>query len=396
MKKDLKISTTSILMIMMFIIQFIKFSYFSWYDVMKYGIIIISGMFIIVRIKIMLKKKYLIINGLAILFGALTIYSSYINRNIIKERNPFLAAIIFVTTFIFFQFFIEIIVEKKQIKKMIKIFYKTTIVITIVTDLIMFARPNLVTIYSGNYFVGTKFSVVYLHMLLIMLYLIKNNFQFQDKFYTKKLLVLSIWSIVVGIYVQCATGVVGIALLYLFIYIINKKEKIFVNPIVFIVVNIFCFMFIYFNQVVLRNPIISSFIVNVLGKDITLTSRTRIFEIVPKILLGNTTWGFGYATSYEIGMKLGGFPNTQNGILEWIWQVGLPTTIIMLIFFGTFLYLIKKRLNKNNRNKLVPIIAYIYVLTVLGSVEITIGSMYFALLILAFGISMEEDSNKIN
>ena len=151
MKKDLKISTTSILMIMMFIIQFIKFSYFSWYDVMKYGIIIISGMFIIVRIKIMLKKKYLIINGLAILFGALTIYSSYINRNIIKERNPFLAAIIFVTTFIFFQFFIEIIVEKKQIKKMIKIFYKTTIVITIVTDLIMFARPNLVTIYSGKY-----------------------------------------------------------------------------------------------------------------------------------------------------------------------------------------------------------------------------------------------------
>ena len=57
MKKDLKISTTSILMIMMFIIQFIKFSYFSWYDVMKYGIIIISGMFIIVRIKIMLKKN---------------------------------------------------------------------------------------------------------------------------------------------------------------------------------------------------------------------------------------------------------------------------------------------------------------------------------------------------
>lgn len=395
MKRKLTISIPSILMVMLFIIQFVSFPYFPWYNIMKYGFIVMIGIFVIKRYNIFFKKRYMIINCLAILFGGLTIYSSFINRNQIIERNPFLSSIIFVATYLLFLFFIEIMVERKKVKKMIDVFYKTAFIIAILNDVIMFAKPKLVSIHGNNYFIGNKFSVVYLHLILIALYLAKINFQSQKKIQKKRMLSLSIWSIAVGFYVKCATGVVGLLLLYLFIHIINKKEKLFLNWMVFTIVQLFCFSFVHINERILNNPLVQSFILNVLKRDITLTSRTRIFKMVPKLLTGNTTWGFGYGTSYELGMKLGGFPNTQNAVLEWVWQVGIHITIIMLIMFAFILYFTSKNLNNRNKNTVIPILACIYIMTVLGTVEITIDSIYFALLILVLGISMEEcESNK--
>lgn len=395
MKGKLTISIPSILMIMLFIIQFVSFPYFPWYDTIKYGFIVIIGVFVVRRYKVFLNKKYRIINCLAILFGGLTIYSSFINRNQTIERNPFLSAIIFVITYLLFLFFIEIMVERKKIKKMIDVFYKTAFIIAILTDIIMFLKPELVSIHGNNYFIGTKFRVVYLHLILIALYLAKLNFQsHQKKFQTKRMLSLSIWSILVGLYVKCATGVVGLLLLYPFIHIINKNKRILLNWIPFTIVQLFCFSFVYINELILNNPLIQSFILHVLKRDITLTARTRIFNMVPELLTGNTVWGFGYGTSYELGMKLGGFPNTQNAVLEWIWQVGIHITIIMLIMFAFILYFTSKNLNDTNKNAVIPILACIYIMTVLGMVEITIDSIYFALLILILGMSMEECKSK--
>ena len=104
---------------------------------------------------------------------------------------------------------------------------------------------------------------------------------------------------------------------------------------------------------------------------------------VPIILTERDGWmqGMGYGSSYDLGMRYGGFPDTQNGILEWIWQVGIPTTIIMVLMFAIILTVAKKHTYYRNRKALLPLIAGAYLFTVLGTVEITIGIMYFSLMI---------------
>lgn len=393
MKVKVTVSITAVMLVLIFILQFVSFPYFSWYNLVKYGIIVSAGIFIIPQYKLFLKKRYMVINLLAILFCMLTVYASYINRSRVKERNPFLASIVFVATFILFLFFVEIIAEKEQIKRMIGSFYKTAFVIAVITDIIMFMKPELVITYRGNYFIGTKFSVVYLHLFLIALYLAKINFQTQKRFRKKRLVALGVWNIVVGIYVHCATGIVGLVVLYVLIYIIEKRERLFLNCIMFTVIQLSCFAFVYINQRVLNNSLVQGILRDILKRDITLTSRTKIFELVPQLLIGNTTWGFGYGTSYELGMRLGGFPDTQNGILEWVWQVGVPTTIIMLIMFASFFFVSNRYENNRNKKIIIPILACVYLLTILGTVEITIGTMYFALLIMVFGISIEDSTN---
>lgn len=396
MRGKLTISISSILMVMIFIMQFISFSYFPWHDTMKYGIMVIITIFVMQRYKILLKKKYVVINGLAILFGLLTICASFINRNQVIERNSFLASIVFVASYLLFLFFIEIMVERKKIKKMLHIFFKTAFLISILTDLIMILMPNIRHAYGGNYLVGTKFDVVYLHLLVLTMYISKTNFNFKNKFKKKRLIILGIWSIVVAIHVQCSTGVVGVVLLFLLIYIIEKRAMLFLNCIVYTGLQLFCLSFVYINQFILNSSLAQVFVLNVLQRDITLTSRTRIFELVPKLLVGNTFWGFGYGTSYELGMKKGAFPNTQNAILEWIWQIGIPSTIVMLILFASFFYFARKNMNQRSKKIIIPIIAYIYMLTILGTVEITIEKLYFAVLIIVFAVASEKDESNLN
>lgn len=396
MRGKLTISISSILMGMIFIMQFVSFPYFSWYNMMKYGIMVIMSVFIIKRYKVLLKKKYIIINSLAILFGVLTICASFINRNQVISRNSFLASIVFVVSYLLFLFFMEIMVERKKIKQTLHIFFKTAFLISILTDVIMILMPNVRSAYGWNYLVGTKFDVVYLHLLVLTLYLSKINFNFKSKLKKKRLIILGIWSIAVAIYVQCSTGVVGVALLFLLIYIIEKREMLFLNSIVYIGLQLFCLSFVYINQFILNSSLAQTFVLNVLQRDITLTSRTRIFELVPKLLVGNTFWGFGYGTSYELGMKKGGFPNTQNGILEWIWQIGIPSTIVMLILFASFFYFARKNINKRSKKIIIPIVAYIYMLTILGTVEITIEKVYFAVLIIVFAVASEKDESNLN
>ena len=173
------------------------------------------------------------------------------------------------------------------------------------------------------------------------------------------------------------------------------------NPVFYVAVQAVCFGFVFFCDAVLNNPTVENFVVNILGKNATMSGRANIYIKVPMILTGHRAWttGFGYANSYELGRKLGGFPDTQNGILEWIWYAGVPTTIIMLVLFMVILYISKQTMARSSE-KMRYMLALLYLLTILGMVEITITQMYFAIIICIMGIgascSNEPEENLIH
>lgn len=393
MKISLKISTSSILAVLIFLTQFVTLSYLSWYNLLRYGTIILVGLYVGKRIKIVIQKKYFWLNVIAIIFSFLTIITSYFNRSRLGDRDPFLASIPFAAAFLLFLFYMEIMAEMKKVKSVINIFFRTALVILLITDILIFAAPSLLTTYE-SYFVGTKFGVVYLHLLVIILYLSLNQTRKLNTSKKMQLILFVVWSFFIGVYVDCATGIVGVVVLTLLLFIIKHKEQLFLNGKFYFVIQALCFGFIFFYEFVLDNSAVEYFIVDILGRDMTLTSRTLIYEQVPLILTNHNGWiiGMGYGSSYDLGMRYGGFSDTQNGILEWIWQVGVPTTLIMVLMFAVILNISKKYINEKNRSLLIPLIAGLYLFTILGIVEITISSMYFsiAVCIMAFATGTYE------
>ena len=398
MRYSFKVSISSILAVLIFITQFVTLPYLSWYNILKYGTIVLLGIYVGRRIKIIFKRKYLLANGPAFIFSFLTVFTAYLNRGRPGDRDPFLASIPFVAAFLLFLLFMEIRAEEGMVKKTLNIFYKTAFVISIIMVALIFFAPSLFAM-SSLYFIGTKFSVVYLHLLLIVLYLVKNPIGKSRSGYERLSLLLLIgWSFFIGVIVNCSTGIVGVFILLLLILIIRDREKIFLNGAFYSLIQLLCLGFVFFYEFILRNSTIQHIIVDFLGRDVTLTSRTFIYERVPIILTEKDGWllGMGYGSSYDLGIRYGGFPDTQNGILEWIWQVGIPTTIIMILMFAFILSVAKKYTDYKNRRLLLPLIAGVYLFTILGTIEITIEIMYFSLMVctmsIATGTCEERDS----
>ena len=398
MRNRLIVSKTSIIAVILFLTQFVTLPYFAWYNVLKHMSIIIVGGYIITKYKCVIRRKYALINVLAFVFGGMLLWTSFQNRNQITSRNPFLAAIVFVELLLAFLFFMEITIEEKKVPQILNIFYRMNLIVLLVNDILILAFPDLYLSFGENYFIGTKFEVVYLHFLLVCLYIIKSKDTAHKNF---TVLGMLLWTFFIGVQVKCSTGLVGTAIMIILIIAINKKEDLFLNPVFYVAVQAVCFGFVFFCDAVLNNPTVENFVVNILGKNATMSGRANIYIKVPMILTGHRAWttGFGYATSYELGRKLGGFPDTQNGILEWIWYAGVPTTIIMLVLFMVILYISKQTMARSSE-KVRYMLALLYLLTILGMVEITITQMYFAIIICIMGIgvscSNEPEENLIH
>ena len=88
-------------------------------------------------------------------------------------------------------------------------------------------------------------------------------------------------------------------------------------------------------------------------------------------------------------MKYGGFPNTQNGIAEWVLQVGLPATIILVILIYVVIRMLHK--SKSSGEAGIPGMFVLYVLALLASVEVTINLAYFFWLAVLVGIALENE-----
>lgn len=401
MRKSFKVSISSMLAVLIFVTQFVSLSYISWYNLLRYGVIVAVGIYVFKRIKIVLQKKYALINLCALVFSLLTVYTSYLNRSRAADRDPFLAAIPFVASFFFFLLFMEIMVDQEMVKRTIRVFYKTAFVLALFTDILIFTVPSLFRTYHV-YFVGTKFGVVYLHLILLIFYLTQNALDGKKSYEKATLLFFAIWSFLISVRVNCSTGIVGVLILLSLYVIVRNKEELFLNGWFYIGIQTLCFGFVFFYDFVLSNSTVEHLIVNFLGRDLTLTYRTVIYEMVPVILTTHDGWmrGMGYGSSYELGMRYGGFSDTQNGILEWIWQVGVPTTIVMVLMFALILIVSKKCICQNNRKMLQPLISGLYLFTILGTVEITISLMYFSLAVCIMGVAAETgeyaEANAIN
>ena len=114
-----------------------------------------------------------------------------------------------------------------------------------------------------------------------------------------------------------------------------------------------------------------------------------IYENLPIILNGHWLLGYGYGSAYEICTEMIGAVNAQNGILNWLIEVGMVSTILMLgIFFVSFLKI------KTNVNFLFPVIVVVYCFSIIASVEVCIDCRFLFWIIFIYVFSVNPSVSK--
>ena len=363
MKLEIKKST--IIAFLLYQSIFINLSYINGYGALKYLGLIIVTIFLIFNIDIFFKKKYLRVNMiLIILFITMIILTIY---NMEFYEKSFLTGIFNALNILDIYLFFEYLGYKEKVKQGINIFYKLTLFYVLVNDIVMLLIPKFFQI-NHTYLIGNKFEVSYLHIFLLILFYQLNINDINKSIGKKmKFLFISILAIAVSISVQCNTALIGCVIVIIFTLLGKVLKKILINNNIMIIFLVISDSILLIGSSILSNPIIKYFIVNILGEDITLTGRMRIYNQIFPIINERFWVGYGYENNYSVLYKKIYAPNTQNGVLECIFLYGIISTVLILIL----MYLSMK--NARNNVIMYPIIIIIYMYILLSSVEITLG-----------------------
>lgn len=309
--------------------------------------------------------------------------STYYNNNYNTGlSNGVLYFVQFMSLFIY----TSAISNKYGIDKCINYFYYASLLLMIAMDISVLAGIDLDSTHYQNlitYLFGNKFMVSYLHMQSFGLYALKK-FRKKAKSDKIKFLIFGIAGILICDYVDCSTGIIGnvIILLLLLLPIGNKLKNIMSKSSFvissFIVLNILLLS----GQILLQNDLVKYIIEEVLHESLTLTGRTRIYEIVKDIIIKKPLLGYGYNS--DIITVILGYGNAQNGIMQFLLDCGIIGTSA----FFAVLYNYVKGIKDINLNW--PIFCLLYSFLICSLVEVCLKFNFFIIIALFMAISMSE------
>lgn len=353
--------------------SFLIFDTFQRYSV---AVLVIDALYMVMHCARIFNRYNTLSIFLFSLFILAVTYSCYQNIGTVANHNPINIArydlIAFSCIFISLLYTAEI----GRMEKLFRIVAVVIALFCISTDLLILVNKQFGETTGGvNYLVGTKFTVSYMHMSLIIIYaIISANISIQKRRMT--ILFLIILSVAVSIKVDCNTGIVG-AVLLAFMILGNEYAKGISNLLytrAFYVVSLFFgLFFVAAILIILSNSFVQYIIVDVLDRELTLTGRTDIYANLFLVLANSILFGYGYGNSFTISKTYFGYANTQNGLSEWLLQVGLVGVVPMVLLFC---YCIFSLISIDKEKEMMPIVAMLYVYNFLATVEVTINLMY--------------------
>lgn len=371
----MKIKISSIMAILLYHIIFINLYYVEKYSLIIQAFALILFFYLALKMKFFINSRYLKVNILLFSFISIMLISSIVNVN--AQRGVF-QVVKLLEVFLFFEYIKQIGNEKNTIR----IFTILTFIYIIINDLLMFLSPSLFYLNNSNYLLGNKFQVSYIHILLPILYMYYNSLiNKKDVSNMVASIITLLFAMFISAYTECTTGLVGTILFTVFYFCMRKKNKKVNAKAIIIVLLISCSILLIFSNIVKLKPV-EYIIVNILHEDVTLTGRTIIYENIFNIIGSKWLLGYGYGNSYDVMSEQLNYPNTQNALLEYWLTTGIAGMILLII-------LIYKILNNYNKN-INSLIIYLLVFCILGSIEITISTIFLAVLAI-----INEGDNKI-
>lgn len=347
-------------------------------------------------LKVLRKKKHFyVISSLIVLtlfLIASVVFAKTIDRGVVQRST------IRLLLYLYELFFLMIWAsENKRSQYTIKFLLYYILAVVIVNDILLFTQ---IIIFGTSdypyYLVGTKFNVAYFHINLLTVWFIYKKQKLLTDKRTKRIMFYGFFLVLyLSIYVDCVTGIFGGILMLTMFMLINTdttKQLVRLNsPVWFVSVVIASVLFPFLAETMVSIPVITDFIQNVLNRNANLTGRLNIYTSFMMRMEGHWLWGYGYGNANAVSKEMFGYANVQNGLLQWVLQIGVLGTIMLVVLMLTILRVVNKY---GATKKCLPLIILIYLYMLLGMIEITMDMsfiLWFALLFLFSTEPMEKD-----
>lgn len=184
-------------------------------------------------------------------------------------------------------------------------------------------------------------------------------------------------SILVAVYVKCSTAIICEALFLVFMVLPKTAlKKLLSRKTIFLVLIVTGIVWGSL-QIILQLPVVQHVVVGVLHKDIGLTGRFAIYNILSDIIYNNPMWGYGYGNSIIYSSTYGMIANAQNNLMQIIVDFGI---IGLLLFINMFYF----KLPESNEKKINYMCIFIYLMLIAAIVEITFDFWFFVALFLSY------------
>ena len=382
----MKINKFTIISICLYAMTFLNIRYFSEYYLLRDACIVVVAIYLFLNIKQIYRKCSKSIIAVILLFIGILIVSFCFNYDSAKSHRNDL--IVFSVSLIEMFTCLSFNSDKNRMSQLIDVFYKLQLFFVLLNDMLIFAAPDLVVKYNECYLLGDKFTVGYQHLLLVGLLLTRVIMKEKAININVKLKIigLTLLTLFVATATNSATSLVLMPLFALFVILKTKGHGFIYSKVGYMTILTLCALFVVFYGVVLNIAPVQAFITQVLGRSATLTSRTQIYALIPTLLEGKFLWGYGYGTSYDMMISKYYFPNTQNGIVEWIWQGGVFAAIVLFIIIRSLVKYVKGNGKQSGKYKYLYAIACVF--AVISSIEIIINLQYLTLLIIVYYLSI--------
>ena len=335
------------------------------------------------------------INYILLLMGLALLVSSFLNRRgIYRSRNYVLSCIVYMTGIFEVFFVLEFFALKGKLNIVYKYFYYTCLIVNIINDLLMVFKPELY-INSRVYFLGTKFAVSYSHIFMLVFYELNRYRKNRRRKFTVGFMALVVLSAYVIIKTDCMSGVVGYAVVVLFLVLSWRGSYQLYNPEIYFLIIFASTLFVVTYTFILNIGVVGKLISGILKTDLELTGRAWVYSRIIGILSNKPILGNGYGSSYDIMMNsVAGLraPNTQNGLCEWILEGGILTTTIFLTLIWKIFRCIKS--NSIGWETHFPC-AILYMFALLASVEVTLNRSYYFCWLALFFVPQLEHYNSL-
>ena len=289
--------------------------------------------------------------------------------------------------------------EKKRSQYAIKFLFYYLLFITIVNDFLLFTQ--IIIFGTGRhpyYLVGTKFNVAYFHINLLTIWFMYKKQKLLSDRKARKIMFYGFFLVLyLSIYVDCMTGIFGgilILIMFALIHTDSTKQLIHLNsPLMFVLALVGSALFPFLAETMVSIPVVTDFLQNVLNRSANMTGRLDIYTSFVLRMKGHWLWGYGFGNANTVSTELFGYANVQNGLLQWVLQIGVLGTIALVILMLTIL----RGVNKYGAaKKCLPLVILIYLYIFLGMIEITFDMsflLWFAFLFL-FSTEYMENGEK--
>lgn len=322
------------------------------------------------------------------IFLILLALSMFVSTYFFNTNNySFLNGLRYSLQFFALVFVTNSLIKTDGLKETVKNYFLISLLFVIVMDITVLIGLDFDKTYYQNlvsYLFGNKFMLLYLHLQTFALMAFYGNLNNNKKDYWYVL--YAIIGLLMCVRVNCVTGVVGIIVfsLMLFIPFNDKIKKALSKPISIFIMLLIVEILLFISRT-LYNTSIGQYIVDLLNKGNSLNGRFIIYEILPHIMSSRFIFGYGYNSS--IITHILGYGNAQNGLLQYLLDLGIVGTLLFLIN----LY---KSVNIEFESDNWPLYCALYAFIICSLFEVCFKFNFFIILCMLFNIGLVQKNEK--